>query len=53
LGVGFVVKKNFKHLVMDFKAINTRICTLRLKGKFYNYTIINVHATTEASTEEE
>src|SRR5215469_10258009 len=23
LGVGFVVKKNFKHLVMDFKAISS------------------------------
>jgi len=53
LGVGFVAKKNLKHLVMDFKAISTRICTLRLKGKFYNYTIINVHTPTEVSTEEE
>ena len=53
LGVGFVVKKIFKHLVMDYKAISTRICTLRIKGKFFNYTIINVHATTEVSTEEE
>ena len=53
LGVGFVAKKNLKHLVMDFKAISTRICTLRIKGKFYNYTIINVHAPKEVSTEEE
>jgi len=48
-----VVKKNFKHLVMDFKAISTRICTLRIKRKFFNYTIINVHAPREVSTEEE
>ena len=53
LGVGFVVKKNFKHLVVDFKAISTRICTLRIKGKFFNYTIVNVHAPTEVSAEEE
>ena len=53
LGVGFVVKKNFKHLVVDFKAISTRICTLRIKGKFFNYAIINVHAPTEVSAEEE
>jgi len=53
LGVSFVVKKNFKHLVMDFKAISTRIFTLRIKGKFFNYTIINVHAPTEVSAEEE
>ena len=49
MGVGFVVKKNFKHLVMDFKAIST----LRIKGKFFNYTIINVHTQTEVSAEEE
>jgi endonuclease/exonuclease/phosphatase family metal-dependent hydrolase len=47
------VKKNFKHLAMDFKAISTRICTLRLKGEFYIYTIINVHTSTEVCTEEE
>jgi len=38
---------------MDFKAISIRICTLRLKGKFYNCTIINVHAPMGVSTEEE
>ena len=38
---------------MDFKAISIRICTLRLKGKFYNCKIINVLAPTEVSTEEE
>ena len=53
LGVGFVVKKNFKHLVMDFKAISSRICTQRIRGKIFNYTIINIHAPTEVSTEEE
>ena len=53
LGVGFVVKKNFKHLVMEFKAISTRIFTLRSKGKFFNYTIINVHAPTEVCAEQE
>ena len=37
----------------DFKAISTRICNLRIKGKFFNYIIINVHAPTEVSTEEE
>jgi hypothetical protein len=38
---------------MDFKAISTRICTLRIKGKFFNYTIINVHEPMEVSAEEE
>jgi endonuclease/exonuclease/phosphatase family metal-dependent hydrolase len=47
------VKKNFKYVVMDFNTISTRICTLRIKEKFFNYTIINIHATTKVSTEEE
>jgi hypothetical protein len=33
--------------------MSIRICTPRLKGKFYNYTITNVHTPTEVSTEEE
>jgi hypothetical protein len=38
---------------MDFKAISTRICNLRIKQKFFNYTIINIHAPTEVLAEEE
>ena len=51
LGVGFVVKKNLKRMVMDFEAISTRIRALTIKGKFFNYTIINVHAPTEEKEE--
>jgi hypothetical protein len=52
LGTGFVVKKKVRHLTIGFKAVSSRICTLRIKGKFFNYTIINAHAPTEASEEE-
>jgi len=38
---------------MNFNEVSTRICTLRLKGKFYNYTTIYVHTPTEVSTKEE
>ena len=38
MGVGSVVKKKFKHLVTDFKALSTRICNLKIKGELLNYT---------------
>jgi hypothetical protein len=40
-------------LVIDFKPINPRICTLRIKEKFFNYTLINAHAPIEAADEEQ
>jgi exonuclease III len=52
LGTGFVVKKKARHLIIGFKADSSRICTLRIKGKFFNYTIINAHAPTDVSEEE-
>ena len=30
-----------KHLIIDFKPITPRICTLRTRGKFFNYSFIN------------
>ena len=53
LGNGFLVSKRIKHLLMDFKPITPRICTLRIKGKFFNYSFINGHAPTEKSDNEE
>jgi hypothetical protein len=38
---------------MSFTPINGRIYILRLKGKFYNITLINVQAPTEEKMEEE
>jgi len=43
-GVAFVVDRNMKRNVLDFKAINERICVLRIKTKFHNLSLINVHA---------
>jgi hypothetical protein len=32
---------------MDFKAVNVRISTLRVRGKFVNIMLFRVHAPTE------
>ncbi|GIX97503.1 craniofacial development protein 2 [Caerostris extrusa] len=46
-GTGFILNKKIKHLVMDFQAVSPRLCYLLLRGKFNNYSMINVHASTE------
>jgi hypothetical protein len=53
LGSGFLVSKRIKHLIIDFKIITPRICTLRIRGKYFNYSFVNGHAPTEISDEEE
>lgn len=47
LGVAFMVRKGMKESILDFKPVNERICLLRLKTRFFNLAIINVHAETE------
>jgi len=53
LGTGFMVRKEVEKNIISFTPLNERICILRLKGKFYNITLINVHAPTEQKMEEE
>ena len=52
-GTGFIVNRKIKHLVIGFTPVNERISCLRIKGKFSNYSIINIHAPTEEKCEEE
>jgi hypothetical protein len=33
--------------ILGFEPISDRICKLRVKGKFYNTTLINIYAPTE------
>lgn len=40
-------------LVLDFVANNERLCKLRIRGKFFKYSIINVHAPAEENLDEE
>lgn len=45
-GIGFITKR-LKQAVIDFKAVNHRICNIRIREKFFNYSIIKAHAPTE------
>jgi len=36
-GVAFVVERNMKRNVLDFKAVDERICVLRIKTRFPKY----------------
>ncbi|KXJ70170.1 hypothetical protein RP20_CCG024568 [Aedes albopictus] len=38
--------------VMRWKPINERICVLRILGKFFNYSLINVYAPTNEKTDD-
>ena len=46
-GTGFAVHNRVLSLVVGFEAINERMCVLRLRGKLFNYSLVNVHAPTE------
>jgi len=46
-GMAFVVERNMKLYVLDFKAVDEQMCVLRIKTKFQNSSLINVHAPTE------
>jgi hypothetical protein len=43
-GTGFLVSSRWKPRVIDFIAVSGRICVLRVRGKHFNTSIINVHA---------
>jgi exonuclease III len=52
-GVGFYVTKQIRNRIMGFEPVTERICSIRIKGKFYNTTIINIYAPTEDDSAEE
>jgi hypothetical protein len=45
--VAFVVERNMKWNVLEFKVVDERMYVLRIKTKFQNLTLINVHVPTE------
>lgn len=52
-GVGFMFHKSLKNAVIKFEAFTNRVCYIRIKGKFRNISMINVHAPTEDKDLEE
>ncbi|XP_072389409.1 uncharacterized protein [Diabrotica undecimpunctata] len=52
-GLGFVVSKRVNNLIIGFDAIDHRICVLRIRGTFLNYSLINAHAPIEDKTDTE
>jgi hypothetical protein len=50
--VAFFVDSELNHLVINFTPISERLCVLRLKDIFFNYSLINIHAPTNDSEEE-
>ena len=49
--VAFVVERNMKRNVLNFKAVDECMCVLRIKTKFQNLSLINVHAPREEKEE--
>ncbi len=52
LGTAFLVASRWNHLVLNFKPIDDRLCVIRLKGRFKNYSLINAHAPTNESIDD-
>jgi hypothetical protein len=51
-GVGFVVLGDQQKRVIRWRPVNDRICVLRIKGKFFNYSIINTYAPTNDKSDD-
>ena len=51
-GVGFIITKKFQNYCMGFEPINEGMCKLRIRGKFYNITLISAYAPTEDAQDE-
>jgi len=43
-GISFLVNRKYKQAVMNFEAADERIWSLRMRGKFNNFTAILVQA---------
>jgi len=53
LGVGFYVNSRLLPNILRFEPVNDRLCWIRVRGKFRNYSVINAHVPTEDMDDEE
>jgi exonuclease III len=51
-GTAFLVDSKFNHMVINFTPFNELLCVIRIKGRFFNYFLINIYAPTNDSEEE-
>ena len=51
-GCGFAVSQRLRHLVSNFAPVSERIATIRIKAKFFNISLICVHAPTNDKDDE-
>ena len=52
LGTAFLVAQVWNKMVLNFIPIDERLCVLRIKGRFKNYSLINAHAPTNESSDD-
>ena len=52
-GVGFYVNSRFLMNILRFDPVNDRLCWIRVRGKFRNYSLINARTRTEDKEDEE
>ena len=50
-GTGFVINRKYEQKIMNFEAVDDRICYLRIRGNFNIVTIISAPAATEEKDE--
>ena len=46
-GTSLLINKKHKSATMNFEAVDERLCSLRTRRKFKNFTIISVHRPTK------
>jgi hypothetical protein len=51
-GTGFVIQKNYKHLIINFHPESYRLYSLRVEGKFFNITMMCIRVPAEEKDEE-
>jgi len=50
-GTGFVIREDLVQNIQEIKPISEKICYIKLKGQWYNISIISAHAPTEEKDE--